>query len=368
MNTEHPMTSRAWNFSAGPAVLPEPVLQQVRNDLWDIDSSGIGILEHSHRGKVFDRVIEEAEADCRKLANIPDNYRVLFLQGGASTQFFQVPANLLPQDRTADYLVTGTWAKKAVKEAALYGNPHTAASSEEENFSYIPKGNAIAFSDNPVYVHLTTNNTVVGTQYHALPAIPASAYLVADASSDIFSKPININDYALIYAGAQKNLGPAGTVLIIIREDLLETQPRQLPTMLRYATHAEKGSRYNTPPTFGIYLMGQVFKWILNQGGLPAVQQNNEHKAAIIYDVLDASNFYRPTARAEDRSLMNITFRLPSEDLEKKFLAESLSHNMSGLKGHRSVGGIRASTYNALPIAACQALASLLQDFEKRNT
>ncbi len=361
------MAERAWNFSAGPAVLPESVLHQAREDLWDLDGTGIGICEHSHRGPAFDRVIAEAEEDCRRVGNIPSTHRVLFLQGGASLQFAMVPANFLGEQQTADYLVTGAWAQKAIKEAALFGTAHTAASSQEENFSYIPKGSAIGYSSSPVYVHMTSNNTIFGTQYRVEPEIPDGSFLVCDASSDIFSRPIDISKYGLIYAGAQKNLGPSGTVLVIVREDLLERSARRLPTMLRYQVHAEKGSRFNTPNTFGIYLMGQVFKWILAEGGLEVMRQRNERKAKFIYDVIDEGEFYRGTARAEDRSLMNISFRLPSEDLERLFLEEAAEHRMSGLKGHRSVGGIRASIYNAFPEEGCRVLAEFMRDFARRN-
>lgn len=359
------MSERTFNFSAGPAILPEAVLRQAQQDLWDIDGSGIGILEHSHRGRVFDRVIAEAEADCRRVGDIPDNYRILFLQGGASTQFFMVPANYLGEGRTADYLLTGAWSKKALKEAKFYGSTHVAATGEDRNFNYIPE--QASFSDSPAYVHMTTNNTIFGTQWRREPRIPDGTFLVADTSSDMFSRPIDVSKYGLIYAGAQKNLGPSGTVLVIIREDLLERQARELPTMQRYATHAENDSRYNTPPSFGIYLMGQVFKWILAQGGLEAVERNNERKAKIIYDAIDADGFYTGTARTQDRSRMNITFRLPTEDLEGAFLAEASKNGMSGLKGHRSVGGVRASVYNAFPEAGCTALAELMKDFARRN-
>ncbi len=360
-------TERVFNYSAGPGTLPEPVLRQAQNDLWDLFGTGIGICEHSHRGPAFDRVTEEAEADCRAVGSIPDNYKVLFLQGGASTQFFMVPANFLPQDRTADYFVTGNWSKKAYKEAPLYGTAHVAASSEEEQFSYIPKGNAIGYSDNPVYVHFATNNTIFGTQMKDVPEIPDGAFRVGDTSSDMYSRPIDVTKYGLIYAGAQKNLGPSGTVLVIVREDLLDKPARELPSMLRYALHAEKGSRYNTPPAFGIYLMGQVFKWILGEGGLEAVQERNERKAKLIYDQIDAGDFYRGTARAEDRSLMNITFRMPSEEIEKRFISEAEKQGMDGLKGYRSVGGVRASIYNAFPEAGCEALAGFMKDFAQKN-
>lgn len=359
------MSDRIFNFSAGPAVLPEPVLKEAQEALWNIDGSGIGIMEHSHRGKVFDRVIEEAEADCRALAGIPDSYRVLFLQGGASTQFFMVPANFLPEGGTADYLNTGSWSKKAIAEAKRYGQVHVAGASDDENFSYIPE--TVSHSGNPAYLHFTSNNTIFGTQFQHEPGVQGDTFLVCDASSDIYSRPLDVSKYGLIYAGAQKNLGPSGTTLVIIREDLLERPARDLPTMLRYATHAEQGSRYNTPPAFGIYLMGRVFKWILGQGGLAAMASHNEAKAKVIYDVLDASPFYTATARADSRSLMNITFRAASEDLEKTFIAEAAEAGFSGLKGHRSVGGMRASIYNAFPKAGCEALAQFMTDFESRH-
>ncbi len=358
------MSDRIYNFSAGPAVLPEPVLQQARQDIWNIDSSGIGILEHSHRGKVFDRVIQEAENDCRQLGNIPDNYRVLFLQGGASTQFFMLPANFLAEDATADYINTGAWTKKAIKEAQLYGKVNVAASSEDENFSYIPGLDQINWSANPVYAHMASNNTIFGTQYRQIPTPPGDAFLVCDASSDIFSEPIDFSRYGMVYAGAQKNLGPSGVALVIIREDLLDRKVRTLPTMLRYAIHAEKGSRYNTPPAFGIYIMGLVFKWILDNGGLEAMQQRNNAKAGVLYELLDSSSFWTTTARQDSRSMMNVCFRAPSEELEKQFIKEAGENGFSGLKGHRSVGGMRASIYNAFPEAGCQALTQFMKEFQ----
>jgi phosphoserine aminotransferase len=361
------MGERVFNFSAGPAVLPEPVLQEARESLWNIDGSGIGILEHSHRGKVFDRVIDEAVADCRALAGIPDSYRVLFLQGGASTQFFQVPANLLADGATADYLNTGAWSQKAIAEAKRYGKVHVAASSEDDNFCFIPGPGEARYSKRPAYVHFTSNNTIFGTQFRAEPDCPASSFLVCDASSDIYSRPIDVTRYGLIYAGAQKNLGPSGTTLVLIREDLLEKPARDLPTMLRYSTHAENDSRYNTPPAFGIYLMGRVFKWILANGGLEGMEARNEAKAKAIYDVLDASSFYQTTARDDSRSLMNICFRGPNEDIEKKFIKDAAGAGFDGLKGHRSVGGMRASIYNAFPPEGCDAFAQFLRDFEAKN-
>ena len=359
------MGDRIFNFSAGPAILPEAVLKQAQADLWDIDGSGIGILEHSHRGKVFDRVIDEAEADCRALAGVPDNYRVLFLQGGASLQFSMVPANFLEEGRTADYICTGSWSQKAIQEAELYGTVHVSASSEDANFNYIPETSA--GSANPAYLHFTSNNTIFGTQFSAEPELGSAGFLACDMSSDIYSRPVDISRYGMIYAGAQKNLGPSGVALVIIREDLLERSARTLPTMLQYRVHAESGSRYNTPPAFGIYVMGQVFKWIKDFGGLEAMAKHNASKAKVIYDVLDSSGFFRGTAREDSRSDMNICFRAPSEDLEKKFISEAGDAGFDGLKGHRSVGGMRASIYNAFPVAGCEALAQFMKDFEAKN-
>src|SRR5919112_2216671 len=287
------MTDRIHNFSAGPAVLPEPVLRKAQAAIWNADGSGIGIMEHSHRGKVFDRIIAEAEQACRDLAGIPDNYRVLFLQGGASLQFAMVPMNLLRADRTADYLVTGVWSQKAVKEAKPVGKVHIAASSESTNFDRIPPTSEIRYSANPVYVHITTNNTIFGTQWRTEPPVPAGVPLVADTSSDIYSRPIDIRKYGIIYAGAQKNLGPSGVVLVIIRNDLVQAGSKTIPTMLQYRTHAAEGSLYNTPPTFGIYVMGEVFKWIQAEGGLAAMAERNEAKARLLYDFIDSSDFFR---------------------------------------------------------------------------
>jgi len=361
------MSDRVYNFSAGPAVLPEPVLRDAQRDIWDIEGSGVGILEHSHRGKVFDGVIERAEADCRAIGSIPDNYRVLFLQGGASSQFFMVPANLLPDGATADYINTGSWSAKAIKEARLYGTVHVAASSEDDNFAFIPTPDQTRCSPNPVYVHFTSNNTIFGTQFRQAPDTPDGAFLVCDASSDIFSRRIDVSRYGLIYAGAQKNLGPAGVTLVILREDLLERPARELPTMLRYSTHAQKGSRYNTPPSFGIYLMGRVFRWILDQGGLDAIERRNRAKAQVLYDVLDGSGFWHPTAQVESRSMMNVCFRTPGEDLDRAFVEAAAREGFMSLKGHRSVGGMRASIYNAFPPEGCDALARFMRDFEARH-
>ena len=362
------MSKRIFNFSAGPAVLPEPVLRKAQEAVWDVAGSGIGIMEHSHRGKVFDKIRDEAEQACRDLAGIPDNYRVLFLQGGASLQFSMVPMNLLPPDRTADYLLTGVWAQKAVKEAkVLGGKVHVAASSESTNFDRIPKASEIKYSERPAYVHLTTNNTIYGTQWRGEPAVPAGVPLVADTSSDMYSRPIDVSRYGLVYAGAQKNLGPSGVVLVIIRDDLVEAGPKTLPTMLQYRTHSAEKSLYNTPATFGIYVMGEVFKWIQSEGGLKGVAEHNESKARLLYDFVDQSDFFRGTAQPDSRSLMNICFRAPTEELESKFVAEATKRGLDGLKGHRSVGGMRASVYNACPRAAVEALVAFMKEFEQAN-
>jgi phosphoserine aminotransferase len=361
------MSDRIFNFAPGPAILPEPVLARAQGDLLNIAGSGIGILEHSHRGPVVDRVFDETEADCRAVANIPDDYAVLFLQGGASTQFFMVPANFLAADATADYLCTGSWSKKAIAEAKHYGTAHVACSSEDADFTYVPGAEQTAYSPDPAYVHFTSNNTIVGTEWTAEPRPPRDAFLVCDASSDIFSRPIDVSRYGIIYAGAQKNLGPAGVTLVIIRRDLLERPVRELPSMLRYAIHAKNGSRYNTPPVFGIYVLGLVVRWIRDAGGLEAMAQRAEARARILYDAIDVSSFFRGTARPDCRSRMNVTFRAPSAELEASFVSEAARQGMAGLKGHRSVGGMRASLYNAFPQSGCEQLAEFMRDFESRN-
>jgi phosphoserine aminotransferase len=361
------MPDRIHNFSAGPAVLPESVLRKAQDAIWNVAGSGIGIMEHSHRGKVFDRIIAEAEQACRELAGIPDNYRVLFLQGGASLQFAMVPMNFLAPDRTADYLVTGVWSQKAVKEAKPVGKVHIAASSEPTKFDRIPTPAEIRYSPAPAYVHITTNNTIYGTQWRAEPPVPNGVPMVADTSSDMYSRPIDVRKYGLIYAGAQKNLGPSGVVLVIIRDDLVEAGAKNLPTMLQYRTHVAERSLYNTPPTFGIYVMGEVFKWIQAQGGLAAMAQHNEAKARLLYDYLDESDFFRGSAERESRSLMNVCFRAPSEELDAKFIGEATKRGLDGLKGHRSAGGMRASIYNACPREAVEALVGFMKEFERAN-
>jgi phosphoserine aminotransferase len=361
-------THRIFNFSAGPAVLPEPVIREAQEALWNLNASGIGVMEHSHRGKVFEAVLAETTAACRRLAGIPDDYAVLYLQGGASTQFFMLPANYLAESATADYLVTGSWSQKAVKEAKRYGKVHVAATAEEGNFSRIPAPGEIRYSASPVFVHFTSNNTIFGTQWQSEPEIPPAAWLACDASSDVFSKPLDVTRYGCLYAGAQKNLGPAGVTLVILRRDLLEKTVRELPTMLRYATHAAENSMYNTPPTFGIYVLGRVLAWTEREGGLAAMAERNREKAQLLYDVLaSCAGFYDAHAGEGSRSLMNVTFRTPSPELDAKFVKESEAAGFSGLKGHRSVGGMRASIYNAFPRAGCEALAQFMKDFAAKN-
>jgi phosphoserine aminotransferase len=359
-------TNRIYNFSAGPAVLPLEVLEEAREHLLALPGVGMSILEISHRSKPFDDIIQGAEADLRSLAGIPNDYRVLFLQGGASLQFSMVPMNLLPQGGSADYIVTGSWSQKAVKEAKRVGAVKVAATTEAENFARIPAQEELTLDPNAAYVHYTTNNTIFGTEFGYVPSVGAVP-LVADASSDIFSGPIDVPKFALIYAGAQKNLAPAGVTLVIIREDVLKRTPATLPTMLQYTVHAENASLYNTPPVFTIYVMGLVLKWLIRNGGLAAMEQMNERKAARLYAEIDRSGFYRAHAKAGSRSRMNVTFRLPSEDLEKKFAKEATAAGLDGLKGHRSVGGMRASIYNAFPEAGVDALVQFMREFERKN-
>ncbi len=358
--------NRIFNFSAGPAVLPVPVLEEAQRNLVELPGVGMSVLEISHRSKTFEDMLARTEADVRTLGKVPANYKVLFLQGGASMQFSMVPLNLLTPGATADYLVTGAWAQKAVKEAQRVGTVNIAATTESDNFSRLPQPEEIKLTPGAAYVHLTTNNTLFGTEWPSEPAV-GDAPLVADTSSDMFSRPIDVSKYGLLYAGAQKNLGPSGVTLVIIREDLLARSQKSLHTMLNYAVHAENGSMYNTPPCFGIYLMGLVMKWGLAQGGLDAINAVNQRKADKLYAEIDRSGFYRGTADKAGRSRMNITFRLPSEDLEKVFVKESTAAGLDGLKGHRSVGGMRASIYNAFPEAGLDALVAFMQEFEKNN-
>ena len=355
---------RIYNFSAGPAVLPVSVLEEAQRDLVALPGVGMSVLEISHRSKTFEDILAKTEADLRSLGGIPASHKVLFLQGGASMQFSMVPMNLLTPGTTADYIVTGGWAQKAVKEAQRVGTVNIAASTESENFSRLPRQDELKLTPGAAYVHFTTNNTLFGTEWRGEPAV-GDVPLVADASSDIFSRPIDVAKYGLIYAGAQKNLGPSGVTLVIVREDLLLRSAKGLATMLSYAVHAENGSMYNTPPCFGIYLMGLVAKWGVSEGGLKEIGARNERKAGKLYAEIDRSGFYRGTAEKASRSMMNVTFRLPSEDLEKAFVKESTAAGLDGLKGHRSVGGMRASIYNAFPEAGIDALVDFMQHFEK---
>jgi len=361
------VSERIYNLSAGPAVLPEEVIRSSQEAMWNLSGTGIGVMEHSHRDKAFMAVIEKAESLCRKLAAIPADYDVLFLQGGASTQFFMVPMSFLGPDTTADYIVTGVWSQKAIAEAKRFGKVHVAGTSEEQSFSAIPAASAIRWSERPVYAHFTSNNTIFGTQWTNEPTPPDGVPLICDASSDIFSRPIDVPKYGLIYAGAQKNLGPSGVTLVIVRKDLVERGSSSLPTMLQYRTHAKEKSLYNTPPTFGIFVMAEVLAWIDRNGGLAAMEKQNQAKAKVIYDYLDRSSMFRTTAAAGSRSLMNICFRATTPELEDKFIAEAKKRGFSGLKGHRSVGGMRASVYNAFPPAGCDALVAFLSEFEKAN-
>lgn len=360
------MTQRIFNFSAGPACLPVSVLEEARENLLSLGQTGIGILEHSHRGKAYLAVHEQAEALCRELAGISADYDVLFLQGGASLQFSMVPMNLLKSGETADYLITGVWSQKAAFEAKRIGLVHEACSSADRNFCYIPPN--AAYSSHPAYVHFTSNNTIFGTQFSCEPDVATGAPLICDASSDIFSRPLDVSRYGLIYAGAQKNLGPSGVTLVIIRKDLVEGGPKNLATMLQYRTHAAEKSLYNTPPTFGIFVLGLVLRWIQEQGGLASMARRNQEKASLLYEFLDQSQLFRATADPGSRSLMNVTFVTGRSDLDEQFLKMATSAGLDGLKGHRSVGGMRASIYNAFPIDGVRALVSLMRDFEQKHS
>jgi phosphoserine aminotransferase len=357
---------RVYNFSAGPAVLPLPVLEEAQRDLVALPGVGMSVMEISHRSKAFDEIIHGAEAEMRTLGGIPDTYKVLFLQGGASLQFSMVPMNLLTPGATADYIITGDWAKKALKEAKKVGTTAVAATSESGRFKRIPKQSELTLTPNAAYVHMTSNNTLYGTQWHWLPDT-GDVPLVSDSSSDMFSRPIDVSKFGLIYAGAQKNLGPSGVTVVIVREDLLARSADALPTMLNLKTHAENGSLYNTPPCFGIYILRLVLKWLTGAGGLSAIGRTNERKAKTLYDELDRTEFWKPHADRDSRSQMNVTFRLPNEDLEKLFVKESTAAGFDGLKGHRSVGGIRASIYNAFPEQGVKDLVGFMQEFEKRH-
>ena len=364
-----PTIHRVHNFAAGPGVLPVSVLEEAQRDLVALPGVGMSILEISHRSKTFESIIAQTEEDIRQLADIPANYKVLFLRGGASLQFSMVPMNLLGSGETADYIDTGTWGDKAVHEARKVGSVNVAATTKADNYSRVPESSELKLTKGAAYVHMTANNTIEGTEFKRLPEV-GDAPLISDASSDMFSRPIDIRRHAVVYAGAQKNMGPAGTTVVIIRDDMLARSTAKaatLPTMLNYAVHAKDGSLYNTPSVFAIYMVGLVMKWLRAQGGLAGIAEVNERKAAKLYAEIDRSGFYRGTARKEDRSLMNVTFRLATEDLEKQFVKESTAAGLDGLKGHRSVGGMRASIYNAFPEAGIDTLVSFMQEFERKN-
>lgn len=356
---------RIFNFSAGPAVLPVEVVETVRDNLLNFAGSGLGLMEISHRGPLFESVLAEAKKNVRELLNLGSGYAILFTTGGATQQFSMIPMNLLSTGLVGDYLITGSWAKNAYKEAKKFGQVNVAASSEDRNFTYIPKG-AYALSENSAYVHFTSNNTIFGTQFHREPDV-GSRVLVCDASSDIMSRPLDMAKYGLIYAGAQKNLGPAGVTLVIIREDLLPRGNANLPVLMNYRTYAEGDSMYNTPPVLPIFVVGEVLKWMKGMGGLEAVGQHNRAKAEKLYAAIDASDFYQNPVDQDDRSLMNVVFRLAKPELEPQFVKEAEQAGLAGLKGHRSVGGMRASIYNAFPSEGVDALIAFMQDFERKN-
>ena len=357
---------RVYNFSAGPAVLPEEVLKEAAEEMLNYKGTGMSVMEMSHRSKAYETIIKEAEQDLRDLMNIPDNYKVLFLQGGASQQFAMIPMNLM-KNGVADYIVTGQWAKKAYQEAAIYGKANAIASSADETFSYIPDCSDLPISEDADYVYICENNTIYGTKFKTLPNTKGKT-LVADVSSCFLSEPVDVTKYGVIYGGVQKNIGPAGVVIVIIREDLIteDTLPGT-PTMLKYKTHADADSLYNTPPAYGIYICGKVFKWLKNQGGLEAMKKHNEEKAAILYDFLDESKLFKGTVRKEDRSLMNVPFVTGNDELDAKFVKEAKAAGLENLKGHRSVGGMRASIYNAMPKKGVEALVEFMKKFEAEN-
>ena len=358
--------NRIYNFSAGPAMLPEEVLEQAAAEMLDYKGSGMSVMEMSHRSKVYQGIIDEAEADLRKLIGIPENYKVLFLQGGATLQFALIPLNFMFTGK-ADYINTGVWTKKAIKDAKLYGEVRVVASSEDRNFAYIPDVKSMKFNKDADYVYMCDNNTIFGSKYKEYPDT-GDIPLVCDMSSCFLSEPIDVKKFGVIYAGAQKNVGPAGVTILIIRDDLLAKAPRQpLPAYFDYRIHAENGSMYNTPPTYGIYICGLVFKWLLKNGGLEARKKANEEKAKILYDYLDSSKFFKPYVDKKDRSLMNVTFRTPSDELDAEFLEGAKKYRFTNLKGHRLTGGLRASIYNAMPKEGVEALVKYLKEFEEAH-
>lgn len=357
---------RVYNFSAGPAVLPEEVLKECQEEMMNYGGTGMSVMEMSHRSKAFESIINTAEADLRELMNIPDNYKVLFLQGGASLQFAMIPMNLM-KNKVADYIITGQWAKKAFEEAKIYGDAVAVASSADETFSYIPDCSDLPIRDNADYVYICENNTIYGTKFKTLPNAKGKT-LVADVSSCFLSEPVDVSKYGIIYGGVQKNIGPAGTVIVIIREDLItEDVLPGTPTMMKYKIHADNKSLYNTPPAYGIYVCGKVFKWLKAQGGLSVMKEKNEKKAGILYDFLDNSKLFKGTVRKKDRSLMNVPFVTGNDELDAKFIKEAQTAGFVNLKGHRSVGGMRASIYNAMPIEGVEKLVEFMKKFEAEN-
>jgi len=360
------MPTNIYNFGAGPAMLPVEVMKQAQAELVDFKGTGISVMETSHRAEKFSEVIHDARVNLCKLMGIGDDYEVLFLQGGASHQFAMLPMNLLADGETADYIDTGVWSQKAIKEIAMFGTANIVASSGDKKYSYIPDMTQCKFSQAASYVHYTSNNTIYGTQFHSIPKVGVP--LISDMSSDIMCRPIDINAHGLIYAGSQKNIGPSGLALVIIKKDLIERSVRKVPTILSYATHANNGSLFNTPNTFAIYIVGLVAKWLQKLGGLEAMEQINQKKANLLYSAIDNSDgFYSGNAQKEARSIMNVTYRLPNEGLESKFVDEAESIGLKALKGHRISGGIRASIYNAMPVSGVEALVSFMDEFAKKN-
>lgn len=359
--------ARIYNFSAGPAMLPEEVLKEAAEEMLDYRGCGMSVMEMSHRSKVYQQIIDEAEADLRKLVGIPDNYKVLFLQGGATLQFGMIPMNLMTVNHKADYINTGVWTKKAIQDAKFFGEVRVIASSEDRKFAYIPSMKNLPINKDSDYVYMCDNNTIYGTKFKEYPET-GDIPLICDMSSCFLSEPIDVKKFGMIYAGAQKNVGPAGVTIIIIREDLVARSAElPLPVYLRYAPHVENGSMYNTPPTYGIYICGKVFKWLLKTGGLEKRKELNEAKAKVLYDYLDSSKFYKASVDKEARSLMNVTFRTPSDELDAEFLEGAKKYKFTNLKGHRSTGGLRASIYNAMPIEGVKALVSYMKEFEEAH-
>lgn len=357
---------RVFNFSAGPAVLPEAVLKEAAQEMLDYNNTGMSVMEMSHRSAMYKKIIEDAEKDLRTLMHIPDNYKVLFLQGGATLQFSMIPMNLLKKG-VADYIITGAWAKKAYKEAQKYGKIKAIASSEDKNFSYIPDVSNLDISEDADYVYMCDNNTIYGTKFYELPNTKGKT-LISDASSCILSEPVDVSKYGVIFAGAQKNIGPAGTVIVIIREDLIRADIKvDTPIMLRYDIHAENGSMYNTPPTYGIYMCGKVFKWLLDMGGIEKMYEHNLSKANLLYDYIDQSKLFYGTVEKKSRSIMNVCFKTDDDELNDLFIKEAKAQGLENLKGHRSVGGMRASIYNAMPYEGVKALVDFMEAFEKNH-